>query len=320
MADPWRHQTRPDLHDRIVMITGASGGVGAATAQAFAEAGAHVLLAVRNPEKARGVVIGIADAVPGASLEVVRMDLADLGSVREAADAVGSRHSRLDVLINNAAVAAVRRATTVDGFETQIGVAHFGHFALTGHLLPLLLATPGGRVVTVTSGVAVRPRVDLADLQFEQGYRRYRAYTRAKSANMLFALELHRRLVAAGAGVRSLSAQPGWTTSGLGPGDSAGWLERRVIATSNALMAHSPEVGAQPLLMAALSDVPGGTFVTRRHLNGTKGTPEPVAPDRIRVEPGQQEGLWAASERLTGVIYDLAPGAPGTQRSQEQQA
>jgi NAD(P)-dependent dehydrogenase (short-subunit alcohol dehydrogenase family) len=305
MSVLWQYQERPDLRDAVVLVTGASSGVGAAAARAFAETGARVLLAVRDPGKARAVVGAIADAVPGASLEIVRVDLGDLTSVRELAEAVVARHRRLDLLINNAAVAAVPRRLTVDGFEEQMGVAHLGHFALTGRLLPLLLGTPGARVVTVTSAVAARPQVDLDDLQSERDYRRYRAYAQAKSANMLFALELRRRLEESGSDVRSLAAQPGWTRSGLGPGPTAGRVERGVIALTGAVFAHAPEVGVQPILMAALADLPGGTYVTRRHLNALKGAPVAVPPERIRAEPAQQSGLWAASERLTGVVYDF---------------
>ncbi|MGY1609330.1 oxidoreductase [Geodermatophilus sp. SYSU D00700] len=319
MPHTWEHQSRPDLHGAVVLVTGASSGVGAATSRALAETGAHVVLAVRDPDKARAVVSRIADTVPGASLEIARVDMADLGSVRALAESVARRHDRLDLLVNNAAVAAVPRQVTVDGLELQIAVAHFGHFALTGRLLPLLLATQDSRVVTVTSGIAARPRIDLADLQSERDYRRYPAYAQAKSANMLFALELHRRLERAGAETRSLAAQPGWTRSGLGPGDTAGRVERALIAVGNALFAHDPEVGAQPILTASLAPLPGGTFVTRRRLNGLKGAPVPVAPDRIPADPEQQSGLWAASEALTGVTFPLSPaGSPGAPVSGEE--
>jgi NAD(P)-dependent dehydrogenase (short-subunit alcohol dehydrogenase family) len=153
--------------------------------------------------------------------------------------------------------------------------------------------------------------VDLADLQSERRYRRYAAYVQAKSANMLFALELAGRLQAAGSTTRSLAAQPGWTRSGLGPGDAAGRLERTVIGLTGALFAHAPERGAQPVLAAAVRDLPGGTYVTRRHLNQLKGAPVARPAERIRVDPAQQAGLWTASEQVTGVAYEaLGAGEP----------
>lgn len=306
MSELWRHLQRPDLRGRVAVVTGASSGVGAATARALAEAGAHVVLAVRNPGKARLVVAGIADAVPGASLAVEEVDLAELSSVAALADrltAGTARLDRLDLLVNNAAVAAIPRQLTADGLEMQIGVAHFAHFALTGRLLPLLLATPGSRVVTVTSAVAAKPRIDLDDLQSARSYRRYPAYAQAKSANMLFALELHRRLRAAGLATASTAAQPGWTRSGLGPGEAAGRLEQAIIAVSNRLFAHDPEVGAQPILTAALADLPSGSYVTRSRLNQLKGAPKVLRPEDVEAVPEQQTGLWTASEQLTGVTY-----------------
>ena len=310
MSKLWQHVAKPDLKGTVAVITGASSGVGAATARALAETGAHVVLAVRNPTKARAVVASIADQVPGASLTVEQVELADLASVRALADRLRSALTRLDLLVNNAAVAAIPRSTTVDGLETQIGVAHFAHFALTGRLLPLLLATPRARVVTLTSAAAAKPRVDLDDLQSAHDYRRYPAYVQAKSANMLFALELDRRLRQAGVDLRSVAAQPGWTRSGLGPGDSAGRLERAVIAVTNGLFAHDPEVGAQPVLTAALADLPGGSYVSRKRLNQLKGAPVVLQPQDIDAVPDQQSGLWAASEQLTGVTYDISAASP----------
>lgn len=299
----WKYGMHADLTGRAAVVTGATSGVGEALAYALAEAGAHTVLAVRDTRKGERVRADVRAAVPGAQIEVQELDLADLGSVARAADGIAQKLPGIDLLINNGAVAAIPRQVTKDGFERQIGVAHFGHFALTGRLLPLLLAADAARIVTVTSSVARRPELPLDDLQSEKEYTRYGAYTKAKIANLLFALGLDTRLQRAGSRAISVSAQPGWTRSNLGPGQYAGRLERIGIAVGNALMGHSPLQGSQPILMAATSDIHGGAYVTPRRQNGLKGRPVAVDKREIPAKVETIDGLWAESERLTGVSY-----------------
>ncbi|WP_158866360.1 oxidoreductase [Leifsonia sp. AG29] len=312
----WKYLPRPDLAGKTVVVTGATSGVGRAAATAFAEAGATTVLAVRDTARGEQVAAEIRSHYPNAVPSVQRLDLADLTEVRRAAAELTERHPSIDILVNNAAVAAIPRRETVDGFEMQIGVAHFGHFALTGLLLPSLLRAHPGRVVTVSSGSPRQPRrLSLEDLQSEQNYHRYRAYERAKTANLYFAVGLDRRLRAARLDAVSVSAQPGWTRTNLGPGRDAGLFERAAIAVSNLALGHSPEVGAQPILFAATGAVAGGSYVSPRRLNGLKGRPEVIGSKELPVEHDVIDELWTRSVALTGVGYDvLATPAQGRKK------
>ncbi|MFD0314874.1 oxidoreductase [Streptomyces flavalbus] len=303
----WNAARIPDQGGRVAVVTGANSGLGYVVARELARKGAHVVLACRSEVRGRAAERRIASEVGGADVEFVRLDLGDLGSVREFAAAY--RHERLDLLVNNAGVMALPYGTTVDGFETQFGVNHLGHFALTGLLLPALLATPDARVVTVSSMMHALATIDPRDLNSERGrYRRWVAYARSKSANLLFTHELARRLEAAFAEVTAVAAHPGYAATNLqttGPRAAGRRVSEWVAELGNRVVAQSAEGGALPVLYAATApDVrpdsfTGPSFAAWRG-NGTPA-PSPRAPWTLDDRAG--ELLWEASERMTQVAY-----------------
>jgi NAD(P)-dependent dehydrogenase (short-subunit alcohol dehydrogenase family) len=307
MIRPARHWTEADVPDqdgRAVLVTGANSGLGFRVAAVLAARGAKVVLACRDTGKARDAAGRISTATPGASTEIVRLDLASLASVREAAAEVRSHHASLDLLINNGGVMIPPRSTTEDGFELQLGTNHLGHFALTGLLLDRLLATPGSRVVTVSSAAHRLGRVNFDDLQSAHRYRRSAAYAQSKLANLMFALELQRRLAAAAAQTASLAAHPGYSRTNLARHMPAA-LER-AAAIAIPLLSQDPSMGALPVLRAASDPAArGGQFYGPGGLGQLTGYPKLVAPAKPARDTQTQRRLWAESERLTGVTYPL---------------
>jgi NAD(P)-dependent dehydrogenase (short-subunit alcohol dehydrogenase family) len=305
----WTEKDIPDQSGRTAVVTGANSGIGYVTARELARRGARVVLACRS--EARGVEAGdrVAAEVPRAEVEFARLDLGDLASVREFA--AGFPYDRLDLLVNNAGVMALPYATTADGFETQFGVNHLGHFALTGLLLPTLLATPGARVVTVSSTMHSVANIDITDLNSERRYRRWIAYARSKTANLLFTHELARRLAAHGSDAVAAAAHPGYAATNLqtqAPRMSGRKVSERFMEVGNRFFAQSAEAGALPTLYAATApDVRPDSF-TGPAFVGWRGAPAPSwrAPWTLNDIAGQR--LWAASEELTGVAYDQLKG------------
>lgn len=214
----WTATDLPDLSDKVIILNGGNSGVGFEAAKEFARKGAHVILACRNMEKARAAMDEIVADIPGASVEIMALDLASLDSVRQFATAFNDKHDRLDILVNNAGIMMVPYSETEDGFESQFGVNHLAHFALTGLLLEPLLATPGSRVVTISSNAHQRGQMDFDDLYFQNGnsYDRSAAYNRSKLANLLFTKELQRRFEEGGADAMAVAAHPGISNTHLG--------------------------------------------------------------------------------------------------------
>jgi NAD(P)-dependent dehydrogenase (short-subunit alcohol dehydrogenase family) len=290
----WTSADVPLQEGRTVIVTGANSGIGLPTAQAFAEAGARVVLAVRD--MAKGEVA--AGSIPGAC-EVRKLDLADLTSVRAFANGL---RGEIDVLINNAGVMRTPERRTVDGFELQIGTNHLGHFALTNLLLPQIT----DRVVTVASGAHRGGSISLDDLNWEKrSYDRWAAYQQSKLANLLFTLELQRRLTAAGSRVRALAAHPGYTATNLQFRSERG-LEDRVMAIGNRLFAQSDEAGARPTLFAATQDLPGASYVGPDGLGEYRGYPTLVGRTAAASDVEMAKRLWTLSEELTGVEFPLS--------------
>jgi len=274
-----------DLHGKRFVITGANSGLGAVTARAIAGAGGQVIMACRDVEKATKVAADL-----GTGARVRRLDLADLASVREFAASL----DEFDVLINNAGVMAVPKRRTVDGFESQIGINHLGHFALTS----LLIERVRGRVVTMSSGLHVLGALDLHDLNWEQRrYRRMRAYGASKLANLLFAYELQRRLTRAGSRVQSVAAHPGYAATNL-QGHTESFLDPIMLFTKG--FAQSAEMGALSEIYAATGPVePGGYYGPKR----LRGYPHRVQSSAKSRDPEMAARLWELSEKLTGVSY-----------------
>jgi NAD(P)-dependent dehydrogenase (short-subunit alcohol dehydrogenase family) len=293
MAGGWDVADLPDQRGRIVVVTGATSGLGRATAAALAQAGAHVVLAVRDTERGERAAAGMSG-----STEVRRLDLADLASVRAFASAwAGS----LDVLVNNAGVMAVPRGRTADGFETQLGTNHLGHYALTN----LLLRHITDRVVTVSSVAHRHGRIELDDLNWEhRRYRRWAAYGQSKLANLLFTLELDRRLVEAGSPVRALAAHPGYAATNLQL-RTGSILQTSLMAVTNRLFAQSDAMGALPTLYAATQDLPGGSYVGPDGTGERRGHPTLVGRTAAASDAEMAKRLWDRSAELTGVAFGL---------------
>lgn len=290
----WTAADLPSQEGRVFIITGANSGIGLPTARALGKAGAHVVLAVRDVAKGETA----AASVPG-DREVRHLDLADLASVRAFAEAW---QGDIDVLINNAGVMRTPERRTVDGFELQVGTNHLGHFAMTNLLLPQLT----DRVVTVSSNAHRGGSISLDDLNWQRRrYQRWGAYQQSKLANLLFTLELERRLTAANSPVRALAAHPGYAATNLQFRSERG-LEDRVMGLSNRLFAQSDEAGAWPTLFAASQDLPGGGYVGPDGLAEQRGHPTLVGRTAAASDVEMAKRLWALSEELTGVQFPLA--------------
>jgi NAD(P)-dependent dehydrogenase (short-subunit alcohol dehydrogenase family) len=302
----WTAQAIGDQHGRTVVITGANAGIGFQTAKVLAGRGATVVLACRDTRKANDAAGRITDAVPGAATEVVRLDLASLASVRQAADEIRSRHPRVDLLINNAGLMVPPYGRTEDGFELQIGTNHLGHFALTGLLLDRLLATPGSRIVTVSSSAHRQGRIDLDDLHFRQRtYRPAAAYAQSKLANLLFTYELQRRLAAAGAQTIAVALHPGVVPTDLG---RYGTGVMRVAG--NLLVSwfgqRDTTMGALATLRAATDPgVRGAEYYQPGGPLGWSGYPARARSSARSHDTDMQQRLWAESEALTKVSYQF---------------
>ncbi len=289
-----------DMRGRTVVITGASNGLGLASAVALARAGAELVLAVRDEGRGAAALAQVRDAAPGATARTVALDLADLASVRRCAEELTGSLGSLDVLMNNAGVMMPpQRRETVDGFELQMGTNHLGHLALTLPLLPLLMGTPGSRVVTVSSLAARGGSIDLDDLQAERSYSPSPRYGASKLANLLFTLELQRRLVAAGSSTLSVAAHPGVSATGLVATMQMG----RVFERLSSLLSQSAEVGARPQLHAATADgVQGGDYYGPKgiaEVRGRRVTHATFPPKAL--DAGVAATLWDRSLELTGV-------------------
>jgi NAD(P)-dependent dehydrogenase (short-subunit alcohol dehydrogenase family) len=292
-SSQWTAADLPDLSGRTVVVTGASSGLGVVTARELARAGARVVLAVRDTAKGERVAATIAG-----DREVRRLDLADLASVRAFAE---GWTGDLDLLVNNAGIMAVPQGKTVDGFESQIGTNHLGHFALTNLLLPHVT----GRVVTVSSGAHRIGKLHLDDLNWEhRRYDRWRVYGQSKLANLLFTLELQRRLDAAGSAVRAVAAHPGYAATDL-QSHSGSAINDLVMSVGNRLLAQSATMGALPTLYAATQDVPGGGFVGPDGLAEQRGHPKLVGRTKAAQDADGARRLWDLSEELTGVRWPL---------------
>ncbi len=301
----WTTADIPDLTGRIAVVTGANSGIGFAAAVELARHGAAVTLAVRDPGRGADALARLRSEVPAADAELGRLDLADLSSVR--AFAAGYAPDGLDLLVNNAGVMGVPLRHTPDGFESQLGTNHLGHFALTGLLLPRLLARPGARVVTVTSGYHKIGRIDFADLDARGRFRKWPAYAQSKLANLLFTFELQRRADSAGVELLALSAHPGYAATNLqtaGPRLAGNRVMERAAEAVTRVIGQSARDGALPTLRAATDPaVRGGEVFGPDGVLELRGAPKQVAVSRRARDRGVAEQLWEVSEEKTGVRY-----------------
>jgi NAD(P)-dependent dehydrogenase (short-subunit alcohol dehydrogenase family) len=304
-AEKWTAEEIPSQEGRTAVVTGANSGLGLVAARELARAGAEVVLACRNTAKGDEAASAIAGEVPGAKVEVRELDLAGLASVRAFAERFSAEREGPDILLNNAGVMGSVRRETADGFESQLGTNHLGHFALTGLLLGGLEGREDARVVTVSSTAHKFGRIDFDDLQGKRRYRRWRAYGQAKLANVLFALELDRRLRAADSTVKSLCAHPGYAATNLQTA-SPPLVDRTILTITNTLFAQSAEKGTLPLLYAATRpNLDGGLFIGPDGFEEQRGHPKVTRPVRAGRDEQSAKRLWAVSEELTGVGYSF---------------
>lgn len=305
----WTANDIPDQSGRTAVVTGANSGLGYVTARELARRGAQVVLACRSAERGVAAVDRLLREVPDAEVEFRALDLGDLASVRQFAAAYDS--ARLDLLINNAGVMALPYRRTADGFETQFGVNHLGHFALTGLLLPRLLETPDARVVTVSSGLHALADLDIGDLNSERNYRRWIAYARSKTANLVFVHELARRLALSGADTVAAAAHPGYASTNLtsaAPRMEGRKGAERFMELGNRFVAQSAAAGALPTLYAATAPGVRPDSFTGPGPLGFRGAPTRSWRAKWTRNDVAGERLWAASEGLTGVRYEGLKG------------
>ncbi|VTT88222.1 probable oxidoreductase/Short-chain dehydrogenase [Halorubrum sp. DM2] len=313
----WTADDMPRLDGKTVVVTGANSGLGFEGTRAFAARGATVVMACRSVERAEDAASEIrADAggeVDG-ELDVRECDLASLDSVASFAEGLAADYDAVDVLCNNAGVMAIPRGETEDGFETQFGVNHLGHFALTGRLFPLLDAAEGvggdARVVTQSSGAHEQGEMDFTDLNWERSYGKWKAYGRSKLSNLLFAYELQRRLDAFEdvSGVRSVACHPGYTDTNLQmrtAAESGNPLMKVGMKAANAVLGQEPEVGVEPMLYAATADVDGGAYVEPGGLMNMRGHPTVGRSNDASYDRADARRLWEYSTEATGVEFPV---------------
>ena len=313
----------PRLDGKTVVVTGANSGLGFEGTRAFAARGATVVMACRSVERgeeaAREIRVDAGGEADG-ELDVRECDLASLDSVAAFVEGLGDDYDAVDVLCNNAGVMAIPRSETEDGFETQFGVNHLGHFALTGRLFDLLDAADGidgdARVVTQSSGAHEQGEMDFSDLNWEESYGKWKAYGRSKLSNLLFAYELQRRLDAArgdsdegdGPGIRSVACHPGYTDTNLQmrtAAESGNPLMKVGMKAANAVLGQDPETGAEPMLYAATTDVDGGAYVEPGGLMNMRGHPTVGRSNDASYDREDARRLWEYSTEATGVEFPL---------------
>ena len=303
----WTPRNIPDQSGRVFVVTGANSGIGLVTARELVRKGAEVILACRSLDKAEAAAQSIRDAVLDAKVKVSKLDLASLASVRAFAERFLAEHEALDGLINNAGLMALPRALTEDGFEMQIGTNHFGHFALTGLLLPALARAKGARIVNVSSQAHRMGSMHFDDLMGERCYDKWAAYGQSKLCNLLFTYELARRLAKSHPDMRATAAHPGYSSTDLqrkGPEAEGSAFMGGIMRVANTVFAQRPDDGALPTLRAATDPE-----ATSRSYFGPLGPFELWgAPVKVESNAGSHDldsarKLWEVSEELTHVRF-----------------
>lgn len=303
----WSTADIPSLSGKTAVVTGATGGLGYETAMALAGAGAIVILTGRNDAKGLRAIEGICERFPNALIAYEHLDLASLASVADFTRRFAASNEQLDLLINNAGVMALpKRQRTEDGFEMQLGTNYLGHYALTAQLLPQLRRAKAPRIVNLSSLAHRSGAINFDDLQGKRSYRPWRAYCQSKLAMLMFSLELQRRSLAAGWGLTSLAAHPGYARTDLIPnGPGADTFQSRVSRWLQPFISHSAAEGALPTLFAATSPAaePGGYYGPNWFYE-LKGPPAPAKIMPQAKDFAAAAMLWDVSATLTGVSFD----------------
>lgn len=286
-----------EMTGKTALITGANTGLGFEMARALAAQGAHVIVAGRSRDKVQAALERIRAETPDAVLEAGIVDLNSLGSVTAFAESFATRHDQLDILINNAGVMVPPAGRTEEGFETQFGVNFVAHFALTGHLFALLAATPGARVVTLSSIAHRGAALDFNNYRLEKPYEPWREYGQSKLADLMFALEFDRGLKAAGHDILSIAAHPGVSQTDL---------TRNLGDVPDGIEMMTPAEGAAPALVAATApDVRGGQYWGPDGPEERSGKPGLATVDAAACREGEGARLWDWAEQVVGVHYPV---------------
>ena len=304
-AKRWTASDIPDLTGKTAIVTGANSGTGFETALELARNGAKVILACRSASRGESALRRISDCVASAHVQVMPLDLGDLSSIADFAERFTSADERLDILVNNAGIMATPYRTTKDGFESQFGTNHLGHFALTAKLMPTIKAAPDARIVNVASLAHRSGSIDLEAPQYERSnYKRFDAYARSKLANLLFTYEMHRRLQRADlTNVASLAAHPGFARTNLAQGLG---LIGTILKPIGALISQNAHMGALPILRAATDpDAFGGQYYGPDRPNERRGYPVVVSSTPASHDEEVGRRLWEISEELTGVKFEI---------------
>jgi len=302
----WTDADIPDQTGRTVLVTGANSGLGFLTSLKLAQHGARVIMAARDLNKGHDAKDRILATRPRGQVELRMLDLADLNQVKAFAGRLLAEDTRLDVLVNNAGIMMPPRILTVQGHELQFGVNHLAHFALTGMLLPCLRQSASGRIVTISSDLHKRGRIHFDDLAGARRYGRIDFYAQSKFANVLFALELDRRLRAFGIPIKSVLAHPGYAATNLQMSGPSGVL-KLFMHIGNRFIAQPAEMGVLPQLFAATApEVEGGDFIGPDGPQEKKGHPALVRPIPAAEDAPLAARLWQRSVELTGIDVDVA--------------
>lgn len=305
----WTLADLPDQSGRTVMITGGNSGIGFEAAKGLVNKGARVLLACRNQASAQDACNKLSAADAAGTAEFIHLDLASLKSVRACAEECGKRCNELDVLINNAGVMAIPRRETEDGFEMQFGTNHLGHFALTALVYPLLVDTPGARIVTVASLAHNFGFVNFQNLHGRLFYDPWLAYGQSKLANLLFAYELDRRLRAAEREVASVACHPGIASTNLGyagPRMLGSAFGETLVQLYTSITAQSAAAGALPTLYAGFAqEAEGGDYIGPDGLGEMRGNPRKVSSSFLSRSQAVARQLWQVSEEAVGIRFEV---------------
>ena len=292
----------PAQTGKIAIVTGANSGLGFETALGLAQVGYKVVMASRNQEKTEKAKERIQKKVAGAALDIILLDLNELAAVRKFADEFLAKYDRLDLLVNNAGLMVPPYQKTADGFESQIGINHLGHFLLTGLLIDILNKTPGSRVVSLSSIAHKNGKIQFDDFHYEKKYSAQSAYSQSKLACLMFAYELQRRLDKKEYQVKSVAAHPGVAMTNL-----MQYLPSFMVKVGKVvgpLLLQPPKMGAMPTLRAALDPtVVGGEYFGPSGFGEIKGPPEQVNSTRRSRDREVASKLWTLSEKETGIKF-----------------
>ncbi len=306
MSEKWTTKNIPNLSGKVFIVTGANSGIGFEAAKEFARKGAITILACRNIEKAKKALTKIQKKIPDAPVEIMQLDLANLDSIHKFATKFKEKYGRLDALVNNAGIMMVPYQKTIDGFESQVGINHLGHFALTSLLQDLLVETEGARVVNVSSNGHRFGDIDFDNFILEEGggYSRMKAYGNSKLANLLFTYELDRGFKDANVNAIAVAAHPGMSNTNLA-NHMMGWFAPILKGLFGFFM-QSAAKGALPTIRASVDpDVKGSDYYGPRGRNEHRGYPIRVESNEVSHNEEDAKRLWEISEKLTGIKFSI---------------